>query len=322
MQAERDPVSVSDPLVAPIVVRPKTAADFHAPASIGERLTTLIGVVTPLAGLVTAIVLFWGWGFRWTDFGLLVGMYIATAFGITVGFHRLFTHKSFETTPIVKFILAVLGCMAIEGPMLRWVAMHRRHHQHSDDVADPHSPHHHGSGIKGAFMGLMHAHVGWIFEKHPDDLDRYVVDLNKDPVLRRTSKAWWVWGAVGLMLPALLGGLIGMSWMGVLLGFLWGGLARVFLVHHVTWSINSVCHLWGTRPYDSGDESRNNFVFGLLGMGEGWHNNHHAFPTSARHGLRWWQIDISYYVIKAMEAVGLAWKIRLPDPERMAGKAM
>jgi stearoyl-CoA desaturase (delta-9 desaturase) len=280
----------------------------------------MLGVVLPLGGLIAAIVLLWGWGFRWTDLGLLVGMYLATAFGITVGFHRLFTHRSFETTPIVKMIFAILGCMAIEGPMLRWVAMHRRHHQHSDDENDPHSPHHHGHGIKGQLIGLFHAHVGWIFEKHPEDLNRYVADLNRDKLLRRTSKTWYIWGALGLMLPALIGGLIGMSWSGVLLGFLWGGLARVFLVHHITWSINSVCHLWGTRPYDSGDESRNNFVFGVLGMGEGWHNNHHAFPTSARHGLRWWQIDVSYWVIRAMEVVGLAWKVRLPDPERMAGK--
>jgi stearoyl-CoA desaturase (delta-9 desaturase) len=280
----------------------------------------MVGVVLPLAGLVAAIAMLWGRGFSWVDLGLLIGMYVATAIGVTVGYHRLFTHKSFETVPVIKFLLAVLGSMALEGPMLKWVAMHRRHHQHSDDVDDPHSPHHHGSGIKGLFLGFWHAHVGWIFTKDPSDLPKYVGDLVRDRALRLISNTWFVWAGIGLLLPALLGGLITMSWTGVLCGFLWGGLARIFLVHHVTWSINSVCHLWGTRPFDSHDESRNNFVFGVLGFGEGWHNNHHAFPTSARHGLFWWQIDFSYYFIRGLEFLRLAWKVRVPDPTRLAAK--
>jgi stearoyl-CoA desaturase (delta-9 desaturase) len=292
----------------------------YEPASFLERAVTMAGVTLPLAGLVAAIAMLWGRGFSWVDLGLLIGMYVATAIGITVGYHRLFTHKSFETVPLIKFLLAVLGSMALEGPMLKWVAMHRRHHQHSDDVDDPHSPHHHGGGLKGLVLGFWHAHVGWIFTKDPSDLSKYVGDLVRDRVLRLISNTWFLWAAVGLLLPALLGGLITRSWTGVLCGFLWGGLARIFLVHHITWSINSVCHLWGTRPFDSHDQSRNNLVFGVLGFGEGWHNNHHAFPTSARHGLFWWQIDFSYYIIRGLEFLRLAWKVRVPDPTRLAAK--
>jgi len=303
-----------------LAVSPALPADRQELASFWERAVTLVGVVLPLAGLVAAIAMLWGRGFSWVDLGLLLGMYVATAIGITVGYHRLFTHKSFETVPIIKFLLAVLGSMALEGPMLKWVAMHRRHHQHSDDLQDPHSPHHYGSGLKGLFLGFWHAHVGWIFTKDPSDLPKYVGDLLRDRVLRRISKTWFLWALIGVILPAALGGLITWSWTGVLCGFLWGGLARIFLVHHITWSINSVCHLWGTRPFDSHDESRNNFVFGVLGFGEGWHNNHHAFPTSARHGLFWWQIDFSYYFIRGLEFLRLAWKVRVPDPARLAAK--
>jgi stearoyl-CoA desaturase (delta-9 desaturase) len=295
-------------------------APLREPGPFWERAMMLLGVVLPLAGLVAAAILLWGRGFRWVDLGLLLGMYIATTLGVTVGFHRLFTHRSFETTPIIKFVLAILGCMAVQGPMLKWVAVHRRHHQHSDELQDPHSPHHHGGGIRGMLLGFWHAHAGWMFDRDPADLSRYVGDLFRDRLLRGVSKTWFLWAALGLLLPALLGGLITLSWTGVLFGFLWGGLARVFLVHHVTWSINSICHIWGSRPYESHDESRNNFVFGVLGMGEGWHNNHHAFPTSARHGLRWWQLDVSYWVIRALETVGLAWKVRVPDPSRLIQK--
>ena len=293
-------------------------APVHAPAhapgrvSVGTRIVTLLGVTLPFAGVILAISLLWGWGFSWVHLGLMLGMYITTALGVTVGYHRLFTHRSFETTRPVKFILAVLGSMAVEGPVLKWVAMHRRHHQHSDGAEDPHSPHHHGPGLHGLLAGLWHAHLGWLFDRDPENLGRYVGDLAPDPVLRTVSRTWTLWTAVGLLIPAVLGGLITMTWGGALLGFIWGGLARVFLVHHVTWSVNSVCHLWGTRPFRSHDESRNNLVCGVLGLGEGWHNNHHAFPTSARHGLRWWELDLSYWVIRGLAAMGLAWKVRLP----------
>lgn len=291
--------------------------------SLAARLVNLLAVVLPFAGLVAAIVLLWGYGFSWVQLGLLLGMYVATILGITVGFHRLFTHRAFETHRAVKAVLAVLGSMAVEGPLLTWVASHRRHHQHSDDVEDPHSPHAHGGGrggVRGVLRGLWHAHVGWLFTPDPAGWRRYVGDLAQDRLLKRISDLFPLWVLIGLLLPALLGGVLTASWSGALFGFLWGGLARVFLVHHVTWSINSVCHLWGSRPFRSGDESRNNFLMGVLALGEGWHNNHHAFPTSARHGLRWWQIDVSYWVIRGLEVVGLARKVRVPAAAAMMAK--
>jgi stearoyl-CoA desaturase (delta-9 desaturase) len=205
--------------------------------------------------------------------------------------------------------------MAVEGTMLDWVALHRRHHQHSDEPGDPHSPHLHGHGLLGLLRGLWHAHMGWIFRENPPDLERYVKDLRQSALLRVASALFPLWLALGLLIPAALGGLLTGTWVGVWTGLIWGGLVRIFLVHHVTWSINSVCHLWGTRPYRSGDESRNNYVFGVLGLGEGWHNTHHAFPTSARHGLRWWQPDASYWVIRGLALVGLTWDLKVPSKE-------
>jgi stearoyl-CoA desaturase (Delta-9 desaturase) len=282
--------------------------------SLVARLATLGAMVVPFAGLVVALVLVWGWGFGWIELALMVGMYVLTALGVTVGFHRLFTHKSFETTPVVRFVLAALGSMAVQGSVLKWVAVHRRHHQHSDTPDDPHSPHHRGRGVLGVIRGFWHAHIGWAFTPDPPDLDRYVKDLRQSASVRVASALFPLWIVLGLAIPAVLGGLLSGSWDGVLLGFLWGGLVRVFLVHHVTWSVNSVCHLWGSQPYPEKDHSRNNLILGVLALGEGWHNNHHAFPSSARHGLRWWQIDVSYYVIRLLTFVGLAWKVRVPEP--------
>jgi stearoyl-CoA desaturase (delta-9 desaturase) len=299
-------------------------AQFHPPegVSLRMRIATLLAVCLPFAGVVFAVIQVWGWGITWLHLGLLLSMYMLTAVGITVGYHRLFTHRSFETYSINRFIFAVLGAMAVEGPVLKWVAVHRRHHQHSDSAADPHSPHHHGPGFLGFLGGLWHAHMGWVFESDPADLKRYVGDLVRDRWVRIASNTWLIWALVGLTVPAILGGIISGSWAGVLLGFIWGGLVRVFLVHHVTWSVNSICHIWGTRPFNSRDESRNNLVFGLLGLGEGWHNNHHAFPTSARHGLAWWEIDISYWIIKLMELTGLAWKVRVPAMDAIDAKRL
>lgn len=281
-------------------------------ASLVKRLGTLIVILVPLFGVATAPFFVWGWGFGWTDLGLLVGMYVLTSLGITVGFHRLFVHRSFETFMWVKFIWAVLGSMAVQGSLFHWVAMHRRHHQHSDTVDDPHSPQHGGKGVIGLLRGLWHSHIGWFFEPDPPDLSRYVEDLHASRTLRVASCLFPLWVVLSLVIPAILGGVITLSWHGVWTGMIWGGLVRIFLVHHVTWSVNSACHLWGLQPYKSHDQSRNNFIFGILAMGEGWHNTHHAFPTSARHGLRWWQIDLSYWVIRMMSLLGLAWNLKLP----------
>lgn len=296
------------------------AEPAHEKVSLTMQIANLITVVLPFAGLATAMALTWGRGFSWIHLGLLVGMYIVTVLGVTVGFHRLFTHKAFETSAPVKAILAFFGSMAIEGPLFKWVAMHRRHHQCSDGENDPHSPHLHGHGFVGFFSGLWFAHCGWIFRPHAPGLQKSINDLVASPMLRRMSSLFPLWALVSLLIPTVLGGLFTMTWMGALLGFLWGGLARVFLVHHVTWSINSVCHIWGGRPYRSQDESRNNVVFGVLALGEGWHNNHHAFPTSAKHGLAWWQVDVSYIVIRTMEFFGLVWKVRVPAASALAAK--
>jgi len=278
----------------------------------------LIAVVLPFLGLVAAALFLWGWGFRWVDLGLLLGMYALTALGITVGFHRLFTHRSFQANGAVQLALGVLGSMAVEGPLLYWVALHRRHHQNSDAAGDPHSPHTEGKGVVGLLRGLWHAHVGWVFQPDPPDLYRYVKDLQQSRLPRLVSALFLVWVVIGLLIPAAVGGLVSGTWMGAWLGLVWGGLVRVFLVHHVTWSVNSVCHLWGMRPYRTGDQSRNNFLFGVLAMGEGWHNSHHAFPTSARHGLRWWQPDASYWFIRLLWLLGLARNVKVPTKEAEA----
>jgi len=294
------------------------APEAPQPIGVGQRLANIVAVTVPVLGLIAAVVFLWGRGFSWVDLGLLLGMYAATAVGITVGFHRLFTHRSFEANGAVQFVLAALGSMAVQGPLLKWVAFHRRHHQHSDTHDDPHSPHHHGAGPVGLLRGLWHAHLGWVFKPDPPHLSRYVKDLSRSRLLRYVSALFPLWVLAGLAVPTVLGGVLTLSWSGALFGLVWGGLVRIFLVHHVTWSVNSVCHLWGGRPYRSDDESRNNFLFGVLALGEGWHNNHHAFPTSARHGLCWWQLDASYWIIRALAWVRLAWDVKLPAPHALA----
>lgn len=328
------PVAIH-PSVAPAQPRPETAAfDDHDhdldhdhahghathEASLAVKIMTLLAVLLPPIGLIAAIILLWGTAFSWVYLALFLGMYLVSGLGITVGYHRYFTHKSFDTSKPVAAILGVCGSMAVQGSLLEWAATHRSHHQHSDGDLDPHSPNTHGEGVLGVLKGMWHAHIGWFLSRKTGLYDRYVVDLAKDPMIRRVDALFPVWILLGLAIPAVLGGLLTMSWTGALLGFLWGGLARIFFVHHSTWSVNSVCHIWGSRPFRSHDESRNNAIFGILALGEGWHNNHHAFPTSARHGLRWWQFDISYIVIRTLGLLGLARNIRVPTAERMEAK--
>jgi stearoyl-CoA desaturase (delta-9 desaturase) len=287
-------------------------------APLTKRCVTLIAIIVPFCAVIAAPVLLWGWGFQWTDLVLLLSMYVLTSLGITVGYHRLFVHRSFETFTWIKFTLAMFGSMAVQGSLFRWVGQHRLHHRYSDSTADPHTPHHHGTGILALIKGFWHAHMGWFFAADPPDLDRYAKDLRASAALRVADNLFAFWVTLGLALPAIAGGIMTQSWLGFWTGLIWGGLVRVFLVHHVTWSVNSACHLWGQQPYKSGDMSRNNTVFGILAMGEGWHNTHHAFPTSARHGLRWWQLDVSYWVIRTLELLGLAWSVKLPSLEAQA----
>lgn len=285
------------------------------------HLAMLAAVALPPLGLLAAMIFMWGGWFSWPSLIAMVAMYIVTGLGITVGYHRMFTHKAFVTPKPIGIFFMIIGGMAAQGPLVWWVATHRRHHHFSDHEEDPHSPHAgRAPGIVGWIKGFAHAHVGWLFSSSEKGHYQYVRDLMADPTIMRINGLFPVWVAIGLLIPAVVVGLITMSWTGVVLGFLWGGLVRMFLLHHTTWSINSVCHVWGWRDYRSDDESRNNPVMGILTFGEGWHNNHHAFPSSARHGLKWWQLDVSWMIIRSLQAVGLATKVRLPTKERMIAR--
>jgi len=291
----------------------KIASTETEKVSVGTRAATLAVIIVPFIGIVVAPFVVWGWGFSAVDLGLMLGFYAVTMLGITVGYHRLFTHASFETPTWVKCVFAILGSMAIQGSLFDWVATHRRHHQFSDTKDDPHSPCNHGSGFWGVLKGAWHAHIGWFFRPATPNMARYIKDLQNSRALRAINALFPLWIGLTFLLPAIAGGLITLSWKGAITGLVWGGLVRLFLVHHVTWSVNSACHIWGRRPYPSKDQSRNNLIFGVLAMGEGWHNTHHAFPRSARHGLKWWELDGSYGVIRFLSMLGLAWDIRLPE---------
>lgn len=279
------------------------------------RWVLLLGVLAPPACLVLAMVLVWQRGFSFVDLALLVGMYLLTGFGITIGFHRYFAHKSFDAPRPIVFLLGILGTMGTQGPIFWWVATHRCHHHHSDEDLDPHSPY--APGDLGFFRGFWHAHMGWLFRPTTSPVERYVPDLREKPMLRwiDTHYLWVV--AFGIALPVLIGGLVTMSWWGALTGGLWGGVIRIMIEHHATWSVNSICHIWGTQPFDTHDESRNNPIIGVVALGEGWHNNHHAFPSSARHGLRWWQFDTSWLLIRLMRILRLVSNVKTPSLERI-----
>jgi len=284
------------------------------------KIVNLFAIATPFVAFLVAAIFLWGTLFNSVQLSIFVFMYFMTSLGVTIGYHRLFTHGSFKTSRFMTALLAAFGSMAVEGPVLQWVADHRRHHQCTDEDGDPHSPHLHGDGILEALKGMWHAHMGWMLNPQPKKSMRYVGDLRKDKLVRKMSNLFLILVLLGLALPALLGGLITMTWMGAFLGFLWGGLVRICFVHHVTWSINSICHIWGAQPFKTNDQSRNNPIMGVLAMGEGWHNNHHAFQASARHGLRWWQIDVSYMIIWTMSKIGLAHDVRVPSKERIEAK--
>jgi stearoyl-CoA desaturase (delta-9 desaturase) len=252
----------------------------------------------------------WGGALRWSDLLVLAILYSLTGLGVTVGFHRLFAHRSFRTGSGLRFALGALGSAAIEGPLIEWVSNHRKHHQLSDEPGDPHSPHHHGAGLAGALRGLLHAHVGWILRGDAASTpERYAKDLLDDPVARTVDRLFALWLVAGLALPFALGAALTGTLAGALTGLLWGGAVRIFLLHHATFSINSLCHFFGRRPYHTGDESRNLGWLALPTFGEAWHNNHHAFPASARHGQTRVQLDPSWCVIASLARFGLAWDV-------------
>jgi stearoyl-CoA desaturase (Delta-9 desaturase) len=288
-----------------------------------EKSVNLAAVVVPFLAFLAAIPLLWNRLVSPPDLAILAVMYVITALAITVGFHRLLTHRSFATSKPLQYGFAILGSMAVQGPVVDWVADHRKHHAHTDVEGDPHSPHvGHGEGVRGVLGGLLHAHVGWLLiGQGGADRRRYAPDLCDDPGMRRISRVFPALVAAGLAIPTLAGYAITGTALGAATGLLWGGLVRVFFVHHVTWSINSVCHFLGSRRFAIEDESRNVFWLALPTMGESWHHNHHAFPRSARHGMRWWELDISGLFIGALERLGLAWNVIRIAPERQAQKA-
>jgi stearoyl-CoA desaturase (Delta-9 desaturase) len=284
-----------------------------------ERNANIAAVVLPFLGLIAAAVLLWRSLLGPLDLAIFAVLYLTTAIGITVGFHRLLTHRAFQTHPWLRYTLAVCGSMAVQGSVIDWVADHRKHHTFTDEEGDPHSPHtEHGSGISGMLRGLWHAHAGWLFTVHGQaSSKRFARDLVEDPKMRRINRSFpWI-ALASLALPALLGFVLsGGSWLAALTAYIWAGLVRIFLVHHVTWSINSICHFFGRRRFPTEDKSTNVFWLALPSLGEAWHHNHHAFPRSAFHGLRWYELDPSGWIILGMAKAGLAWDVVRITPER------
>jgi stearoyl-CoA desaturase (Delta-9 desaturase) len=283
-----------------------------------HRNINIAAVVLPFVAFLAAIPLLWNKWIGPLDLVLLACLYFVSAGGITVGFHRLLTHRAFQTFKRVEYAFAICGSMAVEGPVIGWVADHRRHHAHADEEGDPHSPHVGPDGDEaGPLAGLWHAHVGWLFD-HPTavEADRYAPDLLEDRGMRVISRLFPLWVTLGLLLPFGIGWAVTGDLAGGLAAFFWAGLVRVFLVHHVTFSINSICHFFGRRRFVTDDESTNVFWLAIPSLGESWHHNHHAFPRSATHGLRWWEVDIGGLVVRSMRRLGLAWNVVRITPER------
>ncbi len=301
-----------------------TTDDDVEPSQSERRDRIITGIVTALPVISLAFVVWQLWDsfLGWNDIFVFAVMYALTGIGVTVGFHRLFTHRAFRTTPAVRGLLAILGSAAIEGPVISWVADHRKHHAFSDQEGDPHSPHvGHGSGWAGAVRGLLHAHVGWLFiHTHRGRRTRYTPDLLKDPVVSWVDRTFLLWAIGGLAMAFGLGVLFGGRLRDGVTGLLWGGAVRMLILHHVTYSINSLCHFFGRRRFATSDESRNLAWLAPLSLGEAWHNNHHAFPTAAGHGMERWQIDPSALVIRGLERLGLAWDVVWTSPEQRASK--
>jgi len=288
-----------------------------------ERRVTVVAVVLPFLAFALAVALLWGGLVSWLDIGILVVMYAFVGFGVTIGFHRLLTHRSFDAPAPVRGGLAILGSLSVQGAVIHWVADHRKHHAFTDEEGDPHSPHTHGgAGWRGVLAGWWHAHTGWLLEdRMQTSARRYAPDLRKDDTIRFVDRHFLTWVLLGLGIPFVAGfALSGGELAAGLTALLWGGLVRIFILHHATWSVNSICHMYGSRPYETDDESRNNWIVAFVSLGEGWHHNHHAFPTSARHGLRRRQLDPSYALIRGMAVVGLASNVKVPGAAELERK--
>jgi stearoyl-CoA desaturase (Delta-9 desaturase) len=285
---------------------------------VSAHVAVYLFVIVPFVALIAAVPVAWGWGLTWIDVGLAAFWYTVTCLGVTVGFHRYFTHGSFKAKRPLRVALAVVGSMAVQGPILHWVADHRRHHAFSDKQGDPHSPWLFGSSPAALARGFWHAHLGWVLNRDLTNQDRFAPDLLADSAIGRVHRLFGALTAVTLLVPAAMGGLLTWSWWGAVTAFFWAGLVRITFLHHVTWSVNSVCHIVGDRPFASRDRSANVGPLAILSMGESWHNLHHADPTSARHGVKRGQIDISARVIWILERFGWAYDVRWPTASRLA----
>ncbi|MBC8093110.1 MAG: fatty acid desaturase [Pseudonocardia sp.] len=280
-------------------------------------VSVYVFVIVPLLALIAAVPVAWGWGLGWSDVVIALVFYVISGLGITVGFHRYFTHGSFKANRVLRIALAISGSLAMQGPVIDWVADHRRHHAFSDKEGDPHSPWLFGTGPRALARGFYHSHMGWLFGPDQTNEARFTPDLLADRDIVRVDKLFVLWSVLSLAVPALLGGLLTMSWWGALTAFFWGGLVRVALLHHVTWSINSICHMIGEQPFAARDHSRNVWPLAVLSFGESWHNLHHADPTCARHGVQRGQVDISARTIWAFERLGWAHSVRWPTARRL-----
>jgi stearoyl-CoA desaturase (Delta-9 desaturase) len=288
-----------------------------------QRRATLILTVLPLAGVAVAIWQLWGTGISLLNFVLFLAFYGLTGLGITVGFHRLFTHRSFKASTAVRVALAAMGSLAVEGPLVQWCATHRRHHAFADKFGDPHSPHlAKAPGMKGVALGLWHAHIGWLVNREKSDPNEWTPDLVSDPAISRISdgSGWFI--LASFVLPPAIAALVTHSLWATVTAFVWASLVRMFVLHHVTWSINSICHFYGKEAYRARDESKNVWPMAPISFGESWHNNHHAFPWSARLGLRAWQIDFGWYLIRTLKALHLVRDVKVPTKEQREARRL
>jgi stearoyl-CoA desaturase (delta-9 desaturase) len=310
------PATPTLPSARPDAPAPAPLLDGRRP--IAEQTLVVAFVVIPLLALVAAVPLAWGWGLSWLDVGLALGAYVISGLGVTVGFHRYFTHGSFKANRPLRIALAVAGSLSLQGSVVTWVADHRRHHAFSDKAGDPHSPWLFGTGPRALARGMWHAHVGWLFDRDRTNAVRFAPDLLADRDIARVDRAFLPLTVASLGLPALIGGLATWSVWGAVTALFWAGLVRVALLHHVTWSINSICHMWGERPFAARDRSANVWPLAIASFGESWHNLHHADPTCARHGVERGQVDLSAGTIRIFEKLGWATAVRWPTPRRLA----
>ncbi len=287
-----------------------------------QKIAVLFLTLAPAAGLVGAMIMLWGSGITVLDISLMAGMYLMTAFGVTIGYHRLLTHQSFDTPQPVRVAFAVAGSLAIQGSVISWVADHRRHHAYSDKPGDPHSPHVDDDSFSGIVRGLWHAHVGWLTDEERTVRERWAPDMLKDPAMVKVDRLFPKLAIISLVFPAVVGLAVTRTFGGAFEAFLWAGLVRMLVLHHVTWSINSICHFFGYRSYKTSDMSTNNWPLAILSLGESWHNNHHAFPSSAVHGIKKTQIDLSAAFIVMLERFHLASNVRRPTEKQLSAKAL